>query len=178
MKTLDEIIHDTAVKLTPKDKVQDTEKYEGILRKVMIDDMSPKDAMEMSPESLEILYSYAYQLYNSGNYQKSLLLFSLLSFIDSTSVKYRMGIAASFHRSKDYKKAIDAYLAVVPLEPFNPMPLFHAADCWIQLKQPFEAACCLQVAMGQAKKNEKYSHMADHTEMILSKLITNFVEKK
>src|SRR5437868_5495788 len=50
--------------------------FEGFKRGV-----TPKQALNISPQSVEQLYTQAYTLYNQGNYKKAIILFQILMLI-------------------------------------------------------------------------------------------------
>lgn len=178
MRTTEELIHEAVIQFSPQDKPEEAKKYEKMMHEVLIENKTPMEGLKIDKDTIDILYAHAYQLYNSGKYKQAEIVFIFLSFMDPSSVPIRLGIAASMHKNKEYREAIDAYQAIVPMDPYNPMPLFHAADCWLELNEPLEAAGCLHVARAQAWKNpEKYPGIMERADMSIHAIVQNLNNK-
>lgn len=102
---------------------------EGILERGML----PKDAMGMNSSMVEGIYGHAYRMYNSGQYKEASTLFRLLVMLDPTEPKYMLGMGACQHMAKEYSGAITTYMMVGMIDPANPIPHYHASDCYAKL---------------------------------------------
>lgn len=174
MKTTEELIHETVIEMTSKEKPEEVEKIEKMVRAVILEGTSPKDAMKIDQKALDMLYDLAYQHYDGGNYKNALLLFVFLSGIDPKNVKYRMGIAASLHMNKQFQEAIDAYLICASLDPKNPLPFYHMSDCFVQLKDLFRAYYFLKTSIVQAKSNPtRYATLIQRGELACKSLLND-----
>ncbi len=58
-----------------------------------------------------------------------------------------LGIAACFHMLKEYKNAVQAYMICAMLDPENPIPHFHASDCYVEMKDNLSAIISLDLAV-------------------------------
>lgn len=126
--------------------------YKGIKQGIM-----PKQMLDVGPDALEGLYSQAYILYNQGKFQESACIFVVLALLDPNEQKYQLGSAACLHRMGKYEKAAQVYLICSALDQTNPLPHFHAADCYIKINALPLAQMCLKYcieACGQKKEHE------------------------
>lgn len=100
-----------------------------------------------------------------------------LSSLDPKNITYRIGTAASLHQNKEYQDAMQAYLMCVPLDPNNPIPMYHISDCCIQQKDPFRAVYFLKMSLAQAQKNpKKYNDLIKRINLEVASLIKQISE--
>lgn len=131
---------------------------------------SPKDALGLTDAMVEGVYGQAYRLYNTGKYKEAIQIFRLLVMINSTEPKYAMGLAACFHMAKDYKTAVNAYTIVGVIDPENPIPFYHASDCYIQMEDPVSALIALEMAIKRAGEKAEFKTLKDRAVMTAESL--------
>lgn len=120
-------------------------------------------AIGFPPGLLEMIYSYASELYSAGKYDDSSALFFFISQLNPKDPRYLFGCAASFHKLKRYPEASSYYLMASTIDPENPLPLYHSADCFLQAGQPQAAVILLERALeiiGDSGKHEKLKQQA------------------
>lgn len=117
----------------------------------------PKQALHLSDEAMEAIYGQGYNLYNQGRYKEASYVFRLLMLLDYMTPKYALGLAASLHRLKEYTSAANVYLLCGTLDTKNPLPHYHAADCYMQLNMPVMAIFSLDLAITAAGSQTQYS---------------------
>src|SRR5260221_14564233 len=105
----------------------------------------PKAALRIGDDTMEEIYTQAYNLYNQGRYKEASYIFRMLMMLDFTTPKYILGLAASLHRMKDYQNASNLYMLCAALDPKNPMPHYHSADCYLQIDAMELAILALQM---------------------------------
>lgn len=167
-KIVDEIIQE--IDLMQEEHSEDIKN--GIHRAVdniMFHGMAPKDALAIDNQTIQALSQDAYQQYNSGKYNEALHLFSILAVADG-SYPYLFGMAACNHMMKEYRKAADAYMKCALLEPKDPTPYYHAADCYLHLNEIVSAMIALQMVVNRIGENAEYSQMKDRARLMLEKL--------
>lgn len=130
----------------------------------------PKEAMGISNQVLEGIYAQAYRLYNTGKYTEAVHLFRLLLMLDPTEFKYMLGLAACFHMLKEYKNAIQAYTMCAILDPQSPIPHYHSADCFIQMKDFLSAMLCLELTLKRAAEKPEYAKIKERAQMSLESI--------
>jgi len=129
-----------------------------------------KDVLGLTDAMVEGIYGQAYRLYNTGKYKEAAQIFRLLLMINATEPKYSMGLAATLHMMKDYDSAIAAYAAVFTMDPFNPIPYYHSADCFIQKGDTFSAIIALQTAVKKSTDRPEYKTLQDRAVMMIESL--------
>lgn len=153
----------SAVSLAAK-PAKDTIK--ALLTQAMTKGMMPKTALRIGDETMEAMYAQGYNLYNQGKYKEASYVFRLLMLLDYLTPKYTLGFAACLHRQKDYKNAANLYLLCGTLDSQNPLPHYHAADCYIQLGALPLAIFSLDMAMVSAGGQPQYSVIKERARLM------------
>ncbi len=138
----------------------------------------PKDIMGLSEAMIEGIYGQAYRLYNTGKYKDASQLFRLLIMLNSTESKYAMGLAACFHMLKEYKNALSTYAICGVIDPYNPVPHYHASDCYIHLKDPMSAIISLQMAVKRSADKPEYQILKDRALLTIESLKKEIEKQK
>jgi len=99
----------------------------------------------------EAIYQEAYASYGAGNYQGAALAFSELVLASPFELRFWTGLAAARQMERSFEEALKAWAMASLLEPKNPVPHIHAAECLIQRGEPAEARQALNVAAEIAK---------------------------
>lgn len=140
-------------------------KYEGGENSVSIDDIPL-----VSDQAKEKIYGEAFRLYNNGKLDRAIELFQLLIIIDSENPKYAMGLGAAQQMKKNYQYAIDSYVQCSLLDPENPIPYFHTADCYIKMENPGSAIINLELAVEHSKSCTRFSKLQERARMTIEAL--------
>jgi type III secretion system low calcium response chaperone LcrH/SycD len=130
----------------------------------------PKDKLGYSDEKIEALYGQAYRLYNTGKYQDAIQIFRMLIILNPPQGKYMLGLAACFHMLKDWENAIKVYTICSIVDSENPIPLFHASDCYIQMRDRASAIIALEMAIQRAKDKQEYQILKDRSLLTIASL--------
>lgn len=97
----------------------------------------------LSPDTLEGLYSCAYDLYNKGRLNEAEQLFKFLCVYDFYNSEYLKGYAAVRQLKKEYQHAIDLYALSFNASKSNDYsPIFYMGQCLLCLKKPEQAKEC------------------------------------
>lgn len=132
-----------------------------------------------TPAQIEDIYRYACNLYKTGKYNDARPYFHLISMTNVQDPRYAMGIAACYHMLKNYKAAIQSYTLVSFVDPDNPIPQYHLADCFMHMNEPVGAYIALEMALTRCKKNpKKYKGLMHRVTLMLNRLKAEFAEKK
>ncbi|MEX1012459.1 MAG: SycD/LcrH family type III secretion system chaperone [Waddliaceae bacterium] len=149
-----------------------------VSREVLEKQLLPKNALGMNDSTIEGLYGQAFRLYNSGKYKDASHLFRLLIMLDSTEPRYTHGLAACFHMMKDYKNAVHLYTLCSVFEPKNPVPHYHASDCYMQIGDKVSAMVSLEMAIKRAGDKAEFKTLKDRAQMTLKSLEKELKLKK
>ena len=153
----------------------------AILSEALNKGVMPKNALNLTDDTMEAIYGQGYNLYNQGKYKEASYVFRLLMLLDYLTPKYALGLAACLHRMKDYKNAVNAYLLCGALDSKNPLPHYHSADCFIQLDAPPMAIFSLDLAIAAAGDQPQYSVIKERAVLMrdtLEKQVKEDSEKK
>jgi type III secretion system low calcium response chaperone LcrH/SycD len=129
-----------------------------------------KVALGVSDDSLEHVYSLAYNKYQRGEYAEAVHLFRYLVSIDPEAYKFCLGLAASLHKSHEYQPAANVYVLATVRNPKDPVPYFHAADCFLHLNDRDMAKAALYLCMKMCGDSPEFSRMRERAYMIHSAL--------
>lgn len=132
--------------------------------------MMPKDALGIQDTDTESLYAQAYQLYNMGKYKDARNVFSSLLVIDPIESRFMFGHAACSHMLENYEAAADMYTHQAMVSPDDPIPYYHAADCYIKMGDAFSATVSLNLVVKRAGDQPEFSMIKERSEMTVKKL--------
>ena len=85
--------------------------------------------MTAATADFETFYVYAYSLYQSGKAKEASEVFEILCARDPLESTYWTGLAASLQECREWERATKAWAMNALLEPEDPLPHFHAAQC-------------------------------------------------
>lgn len=92
------------------------------------------------------LYSLAYAHYESGHYDDAADLFTQLTLLAPQESVYWQGLASARQMGQKYQAALYAWGLAAFLSEEDPLPHFHAAECYISLENKEEAKKALDSA--------------------------------
>ena len=127
----------------------------------------PTDMLDISEDTVEYFYAQAYQFYNQGKYKEALYLFQMLTMLEPGVSRHGLGSAACLHRMGKYEAAGQLYIISQPMDPENPLPFFHASDCYIKLKVYELAEFNLQKCLDLCKDKEEFKLVKERSSMML-----------
>lgn len=131
---------------------------------------SIKDVLGISDESAEAIYGQGYLLYTTGRYKDAAEIFKLLIMMNSTEPKYVMGLGACYHMLKEYHSAASTYMLVSAIDAVNPLPYFHASDCYLQMGDKISAALMLEMTLKKAGDQKKFETLIQRATITLAGL--------
>ncbi len=141
-----------------------------LAKKVLEKGFKPKDVLGMNDTMVEGIYGQAYRLYNTGKYKDAIQLFRLLIMLNATEPKYAMGLAACFHMLKEYENAIGSYGICAAIDPTNPIPHYHASDCYLKMNDKRSALIALELASSRIGEKPEYQGIKDRVEGSIASL--------
>jgi type III secretion system low calcium response chaperone LcrH/SycD len=165
-------------KMNPQSGKDSVEKFSLVMEYVLKKGAVPKTALKISDNTMEAVYTQAYNLYNQGKYKEASYLFRFLMLLDLTTSRYILGLAACLHRMKDYKNAANLYFFAGALDDKNPLPHYHATDCYLQLNKTGIAIISLQMAISAAGSQEKYKVIKERSQLLKENLMNQFKAEK
>ena len=149
---------------------EELDKFNKILDNITTKKMPPKEALGIGDDKIENVYAHAYQLYNSGKYTEAGYLFRLLMVLEPTEVKHYIGLAATMHMQKEFENAVRVYAIAGIVDPDNPIPYFHASDCYIQMRDKASAIIMLDMAVQKSKNKPEFQILKDRALLTIEGL--------
>lgn len=137
-----------------------------------------KKIFGLSSSSVEGMYGQAHRFYSQGKYNDALDLFRLLVALENSEVKYFMGIAACLHMLKEYSYAIQIYMICSVMDPKDPRPHYHAADCHIKLGDRISAVVSLEMAVTRADGRPEFIQLKERAQLSIDGLKEQMVALK
>lgn len=137
-----------------------------------------KDIFDFKPETIEYFYAQAYTMYNQGKYNEALYMFQILLLMDPGQIRHALGTAACLHRMGKYEAAGQIYLVAAPLDPENPLPYFHAADCYIKLHVNMMAEFHLTRCLELCGTKEQFAMIKDRASVMLEAVKAELVREE
>jgi type III secretion system low calcium response chaperone LcrH/SycD len=115
-----------------------------------------EDAISRIPLEMERqFYATTFGLYEKGDYRGAAQLFTQLVLTDPFSLHYWQGLASSKQMGKEYQAAVHAWSLVALLKENDPLPHFHAAECFLSLDEKEDALKALDAALDLCCENER-----------------------
>ncbi|SCA63277.1 Uncharacterized protein SCG7086_AN_00210 [Chlamydiales bacterium SCGC AG-110-P3] len=144
---------------------------------VLLHGFGVKDLMGLEPDQMEGVYGQAYRLFNNGQYAQAKSIFRVLAHLDCMEPKYSLGIAACLHMEQKYDLAAASYYIVTQVDPENPVPLYHKADCHRELDELNNAQRDLKLTIKLCGKKPEYAIIKDRATMSLKSVEKELAKK-
>ena len=129
-----------------------------------------KDVHGYTDEEFDALYTLAYNLYNQGKYGDALNAFGFLLMHDQLERKYYKAFGSCQQMLRRYPEAIRNYSAAAMLDPMDPEPTFHTAECLVAMNMPDDARDALKFVVDITEGEPKYRTMRDRAKSMIEVL--------
>lgn len=149
-----------------------------LMSNILTHGMLPKDALGIKDGQAEAMYAHAYQLYNNGKYADAQRIFTTLILLNVLEPKYLLGAAACAHMLGDLEHAANLYIKCGMFSDKDPVPYYHAADCYIQMKDPLSAIVALTMVIKKAGEKVEFSTLKDRAKIMIVTLEKELKEKE
>jgi len=134
-------------------------------------------SIEVSKDAIELLYAFGHGFYQSGNYKKAMHFFRYLTLLESSCQKHWMGLGASYQMLKQYERALQCYGQAAILDESDPHVHWHAAECFLEIKQFNYASQALNSAETIAKQHP-FAHQTLIARIQLTKSVHFGLQKQ
>jgi len=105
------------------------------------------DVCEFSDEDYEAVYVLGHNFYSQGRYSDALKAFGYLMINNHMDRRFAFSFAASCQMLKRYEEAVRCYALAAAMDPDDPAPTFHIAECLVSLGMVDEAIGMFEVAI-------------------------------
>ena len=95
-------------------------------------------------ETLDNLYSCAWNLYQRSKLEEANVLFQYLCLLRPLNKDYQMGLGATYQLKKQYHRAIEVYMTAAALAINDYRPLLQLGYCHLMIKKNVQARECFE----------------------------------
>jgi len=115
-----------------------------------------RELKNLSDDSMEAIYSVAFNLYQGGRYAEAKKIFQFLCFYDHYNTKYFLGLGACQMMEQDYETAIEVLSFACVLDTDDPRGMLYIGDCHMALDRPGAAKVAYETAVSWAGDQESF----------------------
>lgn len=170
-------VDDLIISLKDKIPAKDIPMVKEFLTKILVDEISPKEAMKIPQSLMEAIYQQGYLCFQSGKYKEAFSIFSFLRMLDGKEKRYTFALAATHHYKKEYLLAAANYTIYQTFDPFNPTPSFHLYDCYLKAGYPEAALYYLQQALVLAEREPQHAQLKEKIQLEMESMKELFKER-
>jgi len=121
----------------------------------------------ISKNTLEGIYTYAYDFYEKGRLDDAELFFKFLCIYDFHNPDYLKGYAAVCHLKKQYQRAYDLYyLSFSADQTFDYSSVYLMGQCQLCLKDIDMAKDCFETVVSNSKDNELINKATSYLDLL------------
>lgn len=170
MATLKETVREITEKMKLEFPQENSEKHAEVIINLIEKGKLPFESMGFDVRFIGMLYAYAYKLFLAGKFSDAEQVYRLLMYLNPVDARYPHALAATLHKEKKFQESLSNYIVAAYLSPEDPMPLYHASDCCIQLNDPFSALTMLSMAVDRAGDKKEFSLLKQRAELSMDSL--------
>lgn len=123
----------------------------------------------ISERENEALYALGRQHYDRQQYADAFKLFSMLVANDQMEPRYVMALGAAGQMIGRPRDALTQYMAASALMMGHPQPVFHSAQCLVELGHADMALETLELALSLCDEDE-HATLAGHIQQLIDRL--------
>ena len=148
-----------------------TQKMEGLSEEMLTDFFSRggtfRELKNLSEETMEAVYSVAYNLYQGGKYDEAVKVFQFLCFYDHYSAKYYLGLGACRMMQKEYEQAINCFSFAATVDMTDPRAVLYIGDCNLAMNNEESARISYELAFEWAGSQKEYAKEKQRAQNML-----------
>jgi tetratricopeptide (TPR) repeat protein len=131
----------------------------GSLSKLELEEMGedfPQFELNVSDEILSKYYSAALEYIDEKNFLAARDAFSFLTFLNPSITDFWIGLGISEQSQEEFQKAVEAYQIGEIVDPNNPVVHANICQCYLALKDEFNADQSYEKCMNICGDNSDY----------------------
>jgi type III secretion system low calcium response chaperone LcrH/SycD len=148
----------------------DKKKFEEVLTEMVEGGSTLKKAAGINDQFINQIYAYAYNLFQGGKYEKAQEGFETLRLLDPKNALYTFSAAACLHKLQKYHEAIQYYMCAGIINDNDPIPYYHASDCFLKLDNKYGAVFMLTHALLHLKDTPENAIFKERLEQSIKSL--------
>ena len=106
-----------------------------------------KELKNLTDESMEAIYSVAFNLYQGGRYDEAKKVFQFLCFYDHYEKKYFLGLGACQMMEQEFETAVELFSFASALDTDDPRAMLYIGDCHMAMGKPAAAKLAYETAV-------------------------------
>jgi type III secretion system low calcium response chaperone LcrH/SycD len=138
---------------------QNEAEWKETLEKFTANGRTFRDFTQLTPDSMEVIYTVAFNLYNSGKYEDAEKVFRLLCMLDHFERKYWKGLGASREALSKHELALQVYGYLGVTDIHDPYAPFQAAKCLTALGKVADAESALRAAVFNSANKPEFTEL-------------------
>ena len=147
---------------------QDRQEVSDLMSRFYGNARTMRDFTELTPESMEVIYTLAYNFYNAGKYDEAEKIFRFLANLDHFERKYWKGLGASREGLQKFAEALQVYGYLGMMDIHDPYPALQAAKCFIALGKTAEAVSGLRAAAFNSENRPEHAELHEQATAMLA----------
>lgn len=129
-----------------------------------------QELKNLSDDTMESVYSVAYNLYQNGKYAEATKVFQFLCFYDHYNAKYYLGLGGCRLMQKEYESAIDFFGFAAAMDTDDPRAMLYIGDCHLAMGDDEAAKIAYQTSADWAGSQEEFAEEKQRAQNMLSSL--------
>lgn len=156
----------------PFEDLEDFNLSESVLKKLsdpdyiareLAEGKSMQEIFDYDEKTMHAFYEVAYGLFQKQAYKEAADAFFFLSNLNPYIPTFWLGLGMSEHLNHHYDSAIMAYNMAILTDPTNPLPHYHAAACYLAVKDASNALASYDLAIQICGDNPSHSSLKEQS---------------
>jgi len=122
----------------------------------LVQEGKPIPIESFTQEDFNTLYTVGYGLYEAGDYIEAKRIFHQLVLAKPLQSEYWFCMGSCLQMEKSFTEALSAWAMCALLDGHNPLPHFHAAECYFSLGDIPEGKKAINLFLQLAKDREEF----------------------
>lgn len=115
----------------------------------------------LTEKEYQTVYASASSLYEQGSYEEASQLFTQLALNAPFCEAYWRGLAACRQMQGSYEASLHAWALTALLQEHDPLPHFHAAECYLSLNDKEEGLKALDAAKSLLNTSAEHQELGE-----------------
>jgi type III secretion system low calcium response chaperone LcrH/SycD len=121
-------------------------------------------ASRFTDQECEMIYSQGCAFFRQNKYEKAADVFSFLALYRPLEPRYMSANAMCQKLLKRFDIAVQLFTTVMSLDPGNPKPVMHAAECFLALGEEKVAIESLELVIAMAGDHAEHAALRERAE--------------
>lgn len=136
----------------------------------LVQEGKPIPFESFTSEDYKTLYTIGYGLYEAGDAKQAKHVFHQLVLAKPLQSEYWFGMGCCLQMLKQYEQALSAWAMCSLLDGHNPIPHFHAGECYMAMQEAQEARKAFRLFVHMAKNEPQYADLVKKTQVLVQEI--------